>query len=50
MLRLDLLVIALTLAVPATLSAQDTADSGSFVVRHAGDTVAIERFSRTTPR
>jgi hypothetical protein len=47
MLRLDLLVLALTLAVPATLSAQATADSGSFVVRHASDTVAIERFSRT---
>jgi hypothetical protein len=47
MLRLDLLVLALTLAVPTTLSAQTTADSGSFVVRRAGDTVAIERFSRT---
>jgi hypothetical protein len=47
MLRLDLLVLALTLAVPTTVSAQTTADSGSFVVRRAGDTVAIERFSRT---
>jgi hypothetical protein len=47
MLRLDHLVLALTLAVPVTLSAQAAADSGSFVVRHAGDTVAIERFSRT---
>ncbi|HEV2085387.1 MAG TPA: hypothetical protein VGR09_09910 [Gemmatimonadales bacterium] len=47
MLRLDLLVLALTLAVPVTLSAQAAADSGSFIVRHAGDTVALERFSRT---
>ena len=47
MLRLDHLVLALTLAVPVTLSAQAAGDSGSFVVRHAGDTVAIERFSRT---
>jgi hypothetical protein len=47
MLRLDLLVLALILAVPPTLLAQTTADSSSFVVRHAGDTIAIERFSRT---
>jgi len=48
MLQLDgLSLLALTLAVPARLSAQTTADSGSFVVRHASDTVAIERFSRT---
>ena len=48
MLRLDCLsLLTLTLAVPARLSAQTTADSGSFVVRHANDTVAIERFSRT---
>jgi hypothetical protein len=47
MLRLDFLSLLAILAVPASLSAQATADSGSFVVRHAGDTVAIERFSRT---
>jgi len=48
MLRLDCLsLLTLTLAVPARLSAQTTADTGSFVVRHASDTVAIERFSRT---
>jgi hypothetical protein len=47
MLRLDLLVLALILAVATPLSAQTTADSGFFVVRHAGDTVAVERFSRT---
>jgi hypothetical protein len=48
MLRLDCLcLLGLTLTLPVTLSAQAAADSGSFVVRHAGDTVAIERFSRT---
>jgi hypothetical protein len=48
MFRLDCLsLLALTLAAPVTLSAQAAADSGGFVVRHAGDTVAIERFSRT---
>jgi hypothetical protein len=47
MLRLDFLSLLAILTVPAALSAQATADSGSFVVRHAGDTVAIERFSRT---
>jgi hypothetical protein len=48
MLRLDCLsLLALTLAVPTTLSAQTAPDSGSFVVRHAGDTVATERFART---
>ena len=47
MLRLDFLSLLAILAVPAALSAQASADSGSFVMRHAGDTVAIERFSRT---
>ena len=47
MLRLDCLSLLATLAAPATLSAQAAADSGSFVVRRASDTVAIERFSRT---
>jgi hypothetical protein len=48
MLRLDSLsLLALILAVATPLSAQTTADSGVFVVRHASDTVAVERFSRT---
>ena len=47
MLRLDVLVPALTLALPVALLAQTAAESGSFVVRHAGDTVATEQFSRT---
>ncbi len=40
----------LTLAVwsaPSALCAQTVADSGVFVIRHAGDTVATERFTRT---
>jgi hypothetical protein len=40
------LLLVLTLAAPG-LSAQTTVDSGSFVVRHAGDTVAVERFVRS---
>ena len=48
MLRLDCCaVLALSLTVPVSVSAQTMADSGTFVVRHAGDTVATERFSRT---
>jgi hypothetical protein len=41
-----LLALALSSA-PAALRAQTVADSGIFVIRHAGDTVATERFSRT---
>jgi hypothetical protein len=48
LLRLDRIsLLTLTLAIPVTLSAQATTDSGSFVVRHASDTVAIEQFTRT---
>jgi hypothetical protein len=48
MLRLDhRAVLVLSLTVPVSLSAQTSADSGTFVVRHAGDTVATERFNRT---
>ena len=43
--RSALLAALLTLHLPA-LSAQTVADSGTFVVRHAGDTVATETFSR----
>jgi hypothetical protein len=32
---------------PAALAAQTAADSGLFIVRHSGDTVATEHFSRT---
>lgn len=42
-----LALLSLASAMPIALPAQTTADSGSFVVRHAGDTVAVERFSRT---
>jgi hypothetical protein len=51
MLRLDCLsLLAFIFAVPAGLSAQTAADSGSFVVRRARDTVAIERFARTATK
>ena len=36
----------LLLLVAAAVQAQTVADSGTFVVRHAGDTVATETFSR----
>jgi hypothetical protein len=39
------LLVLLPLLAPA-LAAQTVADSGTFVVRHAGDTVATETFSR----
>jgi hypothetical protein len=42
--------IVLALAVwsaPGSMHAQSVADSGVFVIRHGGDTVATERFSRT---
>ncbi|HEX3235193.1 MAG TPA: hypothetical protein VHR41_13415 [Gemmatimonadales bacterium] len=42
-----LLGLAATLLLPAALSAQSAADSGTFVIRRAGDTVATERFSRS---
>src|SRR4051812_18267291 len=40
-------LIVLLAAKPATMSGQSPADSGSFVVRHSGDTVAVEAFTRT---
>lgn len=39
-------VAALLLLLARAASAQTAADSGTFVVRHAGDTVATETFSR----
>ncbi|MGH7526819.1 MAG: hypothetical protein ACREMX_08945 [Gemmatimonadales bacterium] len=42
------LTIAAALLAPAGLAAaQSVADSGTFVIRHSGDTVATERFART---
>jgi hypothetical protein len=41
------LLLVAALVAPAALSAQSTADSGTFVIRRSGDTVATERFSRT---
>lgn len=42
-----LFLLALVLSFPATTSAQTAADSGSYVVRHGSDTLAVERFTRT---
>jgi hypothetical protein len=39
-------IVALLLLSAPALAAQTVADSGTFVVRHAGDTVATETFSR----
>jgi hypothetical protein len=44
------LVVLLPSTLPAVLSAQVVADSGSFVVRHAGDTIAVEQFVRAGTR
>ena len=41
-----LLALALGLA-PAALRAQSAADSGTFIILHASDTVATERFARS---
>jgi len=46
--RLCLVLLACAVSqVAAQTSAQPAADSGMFVIRRAGDTVATERFSRT---
>jgi hypothetical protein len=42
--------MALILGLPGALAAQAATDSGSFVVRHGRDTVAIERFTRTATK
>jgi hypothetical protein len=39
--------LAALMLAPAFLGAQTAPDSGTFIVRHSGDTVATERFSRT---
>ncbi len=44
---IKLSLVALVLAPPASLAGQMNGESGSFVVRHAGDTVALEQFTRT---
>jgi hypothetical protein len=46
MRRISDAVFALLTGIPTVLSAQAVADSGVFVVRHGGDTVATERFIR----
>lgn len=43
-------ILALTSSLPVLLAAQTPADSGTFVVRHARNTVATERFIRTATK
>ncbi len=43
-------ILFLGLCVSGALSAQAYPDSGAFVVRHGGDTIATEQFTRTTTR
>ena len=45
--RLIYLAFALTFSVATSADSQTAADSGTFVIRHARDTVATEQFSRT---
>ena len=42
--------LALMMFTPALVRAQAVSDSGTFVVRHARDTVATEQFSRTATK
>jgi hypothetical protein len=43
-------LIALAVAEPGVLVGQSSADSGSFVVHHSRDTVAVERFARSATK
>ena len=43
-------IFTLGLLLPCPAAAQTTSDSGSFVIRHARDTVAIEHFVRSETR
>jgi hypothetical protein len=45
-----LVLILAFLFLPGSLVAQTSSDSGTFIVRHGGDTVATERFVRTTTK
>ena len=45
--RMIYLAFALTFSLAGSAASQTRADSGTFVIRHARDTVATERFSRT---
>jgi hypothetical protein len=45
-----LVLILAFLFLPRSLVAQTSSDSGTFIVRHGGDTVATERFVRTTTK
>jgi hypothetical protein len=43
---LTLILVLATSAPPTTLEAQGTGETGTFLIRHAGDTVAVEQFTR----
>ena len=45
--RSIVLALSLSFVVPVLLRAQTASDSGTFVIRHARDTVATEQFRRT---
>lgn len=45
-----MILILASLFLPSALVAQISVDSGTFIVRHGGDTVATERFIRTTTK
>lgn len=45
--RTNLLLLGLCLCAGSDLSAQMAGDSGTFVIRHAGDTIALETFARS---
>ncbi|HEY8258204.1 MAG TPA: hypothetical protein VIG08_11180 [Gemmatimonadales bacterium] len=45
--RLSILLALAAWLAPFVLHAQTAADSGVFIIRHANDTVATERFART---
>lgn len=44
------LALAVVVFIPALARAQAVSDSGTFVVRHGRDTVAIEQFTRTATK
>lgn len=50
MIQITCFVLTLGLLLPRMALAQSRSDSGTFVIRHARDTVAIEQFTRSETR
>jgi hypothetical protein len=50
MTRLLYSVLSVGLMLPSPVLAQTVSDSGTFIIRHARDTIAIERFTRSETR